>query len=108
MTPKAFASILLRVLGLWFAFDALFRIVEILVSIWPMRGGPAATGWTTYPPLETTASELYLHDTYYVISNGYAWFVAPGLKLLIGLVLLLGARWFARLLCAGVDEVNRR
>ena len=108
MTPKAFATILSRVLGLWFVVDAVFRLSDILFWRWSMRGVEQAAGWTSYPSLAdvTSASETYLHDTYYVISNWSASLVSPGIKLLLGLVLLFAAHRVARLLCAGVEPTQ--
>jgi heme/copper-type cytochrome/quinol oxidase subunit 1 len=106
MTAKSLSTVLLRVLGLWLILDAFFRISELLVSGWMGRGASASAGWTSYPPLASpvSTSDLYLNDTYYVISHLSPTFVSPGLKLLVGLLLFFAARRFARILSSGLEE----
>lgn len=106
MTPRAFAAVLVRLLGVWLSIEALFRLGELLVWASSTRQGPGTTGWTSYPPIETTvgASEIYLHDTYYVISHAAVSFVPPVLKLFLGVVFVFAARRIARLVCSGVEQ----
>jgi heme/copper-type cytochrome/quinol oxidase subunit 1 len=106
MTPRAFATILVRILGVWLSIEALSRLGELVVWASNVRRGPDATGWTSYPPIETTVgtSELYLHDTYYVISHATVSFVPAALKLLLGVVSIVAARRVARLVCSGIDQ----
>ena len=106
MTPRAFASVLVRVLGIWLSIDALFRLGELLVWAASTRQAAGTTGWTSYPPLETavSTSELYLHDTYYVISQAAVSFVPPVIKLVLGIVFVLAAHRIARLVCSGVEQ----
>src|SRR5687768_10139792 len=105
MTPRAFATVLVRVLGLWLAVDALCRIGELAIWASSARQVPGSSGWTSYPPIETTVgtSELYLHDTYYFISATAFAFLSPALKFLVGLLFFCFARRTARLLCSGVE-----
>src|SRR6266446_4252441 len=60
MTPRAFATVLSRVLGLWLAIEAAFRISEMVLWAWSLHGGPASSGWTSYPPLETITTNIDL------------------------------------------------
>jgi heme/copper-type cytochrome/quinol oxidase subunit 1 len=108
MAPKAFATILLRVLGLWLAVDALSQFSEFLFAAWRVRRSLQSSGWTSYPPLGdiTSTSESSLHDTYYVIAHSSVSLVSPSFKLLLGLILLFAAHRVARLLCAGVESTN--
>ena len=103
MTPRAFATILCRFLGLWLIFDAAFRIADLLMRTSNMRA--PYSGWTSYPPsAPSTAIEFYFHDTYYVIGHFSVPDLFPSLKLLLGLILLLAARRIARCLCSGAEE----
>lgn len=105
MTPRALATVLVRVLGVWLSIEALFRLGELLVWASSTRRVSDGTGWTSYPPIDVTvgASELYLHDTYYVISHAALSFVPSLLKLGLGILFIWGAHRIARLICSGVD-----
>lgn len=106
MTSRTFAVILVRMLGLWLVLHASFTIAELLSSAWMMRSGSAGAGWTSYPPLDlvTSASELYVNDTYYVITHASLIFLAPALKITFGVLLIVTARRVARLICSGLEE----
>jgi len=103
VTTQAFATVLTRVLALAPICQALFSLLDFGIRAWSLRN--AQTGWTSYPPLQSAggSSDLYLHDTYYVFSHNSLLLLAPALRLLLGVVLLITARRVGRALCAGLE-----
>ena len=109
VAAQGVAVVLCRLLGLWFVCEGVFRAFDHFVWEWSMRakGAGAGTGWTAYPPMQetlTSTSELYLHDTYYVITHASLSLVSPALKVAIGLILLFAAGRVARFLASGVER----
>jgi heme/copper-type cytochrome/quinol oxidase subunit 1 len=106
MTPRAFATILVRVLGVWLSIEALFRFGDLVTWVSSIPRAEDTAGWTNYPPI-AGQSDLYLHDTYYVISHPAVSFIPPALKLILGVAFIFAAHRIARLLCSGVDQTGR-
>jgi hypothetical protein len=52
-----------------------------------------------------SASDLSLHDTYYVISDvQYAWLIPGAVSVVVGVLLLITSRSLGRLLARGTDS----
>ena len=101
--------VLLRVLGLWLALEAFFRMVEVAILLWPMRNLTSTTGganWTSYPSLPS--ADLYLHDTYYVVGGSVGMLLVPALKMVVGLLLIVAAPRIARVICRGGEGDDSR
>ena len=83
MSPKAAAAIGLRIVGIWFVLQS----VVGFISIWfTNRSFLEGIHRRLYDgSVVTTGTDLYLHDTYYIVSH----IASPTTLLVIGIGLLL-------------------
>ncbi len=107
MIPKSLSAIVLRLLGVWFLFDAFFSLLQLFLFQQELAGlaGVHRRWYESPPPVVTSGPDVYLHDTYYVLSHYSPGTVLMGLKLFLGILLLLWSKPLGRLLARGLDHL---
>jgi heme/copper-type cytochrome/quinol oxidase subunit 1 len=92
MNAQSLATVLIRVLAIYWFVEAMIIWGDAAVQHWAVLSA-SGSGWTHYPPLSYAASDLFLHDTYYV-------FRAPtgsaAIRFALGLVLIISSGWIGR------------
>ncbi len=108
MSSRAFAVIVLRLIGVWFLFEALFGLVRVLFFHQELMAGMAGVHRRWYSGSSQSLAftpDLSLQDAYYVVSHFAPGLVDASLRLIAGGVLMFCSRPLARLLARNVDPI---
>src|SRR5918997_1094729 len=107
MTPRATAAVLLRVVGLWLIIQSALDGFNVVLAHRAGMAGSPSTNWTSYDPTSTqsTTTDFYLHDTYYVFAHSPPAVIRCGLCLAFGLVLIFASKPLARLVAHNVENI---
>lgn len=106
MTPRAFAAVGLRLIGVWFLLEAAFGSFSMFLMHRELMAGMPGVHRRYYGSEQEVAMpkpDFYLHDSYYVVSRFAPGFTGIGLRLAAGVILLFASRPLARLISRKLD-----
>jgi hypothetical protein len=107
MTPKAFAIIGLRILGLWLLLEACFAFIGLLFVQSGFMFGMLGVHRRIYDggaQIATGGLDLYFHDLYYLMTHFSFAFVDVALRFVSGLVLMIASKPIAGVLSRKIDN----
>src|ERR1700749_3772358 len=105
MTPKAFATIMVRILGVWLLLEAFFGLVSVWLLYCDITGS-AGVHRRYYDGGQQIADgglHFLLHTTYYTASQFAPSLVSIGIRVVFGVVLVLASKPMARFFSRGVE-----
>src|ERR1700679_2711771 len=105
MTPKTLAAIGLRIIGLWLVVEAVIGVLSLfLINSDLVAGMPGVHRRLYVPDVTSSFSELYLHDSYYVILHLASSVAVPGFRFIAGLVLIFASKPVGRIVSHKLDS----